>query len=283
MKSTQFPFSQVLLATQGTEFDVGAERLAIDLCARFDLPLGAVLPVVSNPEYESMAPLLEYQAEAAAAAKLKDLCDTARARKVDAECKVRTGEEPYREIIDEAKERDADLIILRQRGLRSFVANLLLGEMVHTVVGHAPCDALIVPRASNLWSRSILLATDGSPHSQRAARIAASMAAASELPLTVATVVEHPHTAEDAASENVERTLATVRTTHADSKGQVLTGRPYEAIVRAAGEHGADLIVVGRRGINALRKVLLGSTSEQVAGHSTCAVLIVHSELTAAA
>jgi nucleotide-binding universal stress UspA family protein len=274
VEKANLPFSRILLATQGTEFDVGAERVAIDLCARFGVPLSAVLPVVSNPEYESLAPLLENKAEAEAAAKLKGLRETARARGVEMRARVRTGEEPYREIIDEALECRADLIVLRRRGRRSFLANLLLGEMVHTVIGHAPCHVLIVPRASNLWARSILLATDGSLHSQRSSHVAASIAAASELPLIVASVAEPQSGDADTASENVKQALAWVRAAHADVKGLVLTGRPHEAIVNASTDRGADLIVVGRRG-NALRKILLGSTAEQVAGHSKCAVLIV--------
>ena len=52
---------------------------------------------------------------------------------------ARRGEEPYREIVQEAVERRSDLIITRRRGKRSFLSNLLIGEMVSKVVGHAHC------------------------------------------------------------------------------------------------------------------------------------------------
>jgi nucleotide-binding universal stress UspA family protein len=144
------------------------------------------------------------------------------------------GEEPYREIVDEASERNADLIVLRRRGKHSYFANLLLGEMVHTVTGHTHCDVLSVPRASQLWSRSIVLATDGSPHSERATKVAAALSLRHGLPLTVVSVAEqhigHAHDA-DAADANVERALAVVRA----------TGR--EASVPAHGEGGSLCVV----------------------------------------
>ena len=271
------PYRKVLLATQGTEFDVGAERVGVELAARFGIALFAVSPVISNAEYESMAPVLGGEEEAAAAARLNDLRDRAQARQVELTGTVRRGEEPFREIVAEARRLQADLIVLRQRGKRGYLANLLLGEMVHTVTGHAPCDVLIVPRASNFWSRSILLATDGSLHSRRAATVAASIAVTCGLTLTAVSVAE-PHAADADAGAHVEQALAAVRAAGVDASGRVLTGRPHEAILRAAGEVGADLIVLGRRGMNPVRRALVGSTSEQVAGRSDCAVLIVRAD-----
>jgi nucleotide-binding universal stress UspA family protein len=269
-------FKRVLLATQGTEFDAGAERVGIELAARSGIELLAVAPVVSNAEYESLAPLLGDEAESSAAARLGELRERAQAAGVKLAGTVRRGEEPYREIVEEARVQKADLIVLRRRGKRGFLANLLLGEMVHTVTGHAPCDVLIVPRASRLWSRSIVLATDGSPHSQKASLRAASIAAAFGLPMAVVTVAEDDAAAKDAAAIRVEQALKTIRAAGVQAQGRVLTGRPYEAILRAAHEDRADLIVLGRRGLNPVRKLLVGSTSEQVAGRSNDPVLIVH-------
>jgi len=270
------PFRNALLATQGTEFDAGAERVAIDLAAKCGIPLFAVMPLVSNPEYESIAPLREDAADAEAAAKLDALRDAARARGLDLTATVRRGEEPYREIIDEARERNADLIVLRRRGKRGFLANLLIGEMVHTVTSHAPCHVLIVPRAANLWSRGIALATDGSRHSLRATELAASIASRCGLPLTVVSVVAENDPHGGIAQASVDLALAAARAAGVDARGHVASGRPHDAILRAAEEAGADLIVLGRRGLNAVKRVLLGSTSERVASHANGPVLIVH-------
>jgi hypothetical protein len=264
--------------TQGTEFDAGAERVGIDLAAAFGIPLLAVLPLVSNPEYESMAPMLEDAAEAEAAASLERLRAAAAARGVRLDGTVRRGEEPWREIVDEARERGAELIVLRRRGKRGFLANLMIGEMVHTVTGHSPCNVLIVPRAATLWSRGLLLATDGSPHGRRACEVAASIAARRALPLTVVSVRGHDEADDGAASARVDAAVAVAAAAGAVARGRVASGRPHEAILRAAEEAGADLIVVGRRGLNPARRLLLGSTSEQVASHANCPVLIVHAQ-----
>lgn len=268
-------FNCILLATEGTEFDVGAERVGIELAASGGVPLLAVLPLVSNPEFESVAPLLEEKAEAEAAANLERVRQSAQARGVKLLGTVRLGEEPYREIVAEARDRRADLIVLRRRGKRSYLANLLIGEMVHTVTGHSPCDVLIVPRAARMWSHAIVLATDGSLHSDRATAVAAAVAIRYGLPLTVISVVEQHDENDSAAQAHVERALAVTHAAGAHATGHVASGKPYEAILAIAGEVGADLIVIGRRGINRVERILIGSTSERVAGMSSCPVLII--------
>jgi nucleotide-binding universal stress UspA family protein len=52
-------------------------------------------------------------------------------------------------------------------------------------------------------------------------------------------------------------------------------GDPSSAILDIAEEVGADLIVVGARGIGALQRFIRGSVSTRVAHHSACDVLIV--------
>jgi nucleotide-binding universal stress UspA family protein len=280
------PFARILLATEGTEFDVGAERVAIELAASCGTPLMAVLPLVTNPEFESLAPEREEQAEAEAAAKLDKLRQAAQSRGVELRGTVRRGETPFREIVDEAAERKADLIVLRRRGKRSYLANLLLGEMVHTVTGRAPCDVLIVPRTAKLWTNSIVLATDGSPHGDRATAVAAAVAVHYNLPLTVLSVVEQrdgQSTDATAAKANVERAVATVRAAGAQATGRVVSdGKPHDAILAAAQDTGADLIVMGRRGLNRVERILVGSTSERVAEAASGPVLIVQQTAVAA-
>ena len=272
------PFKRILLATEGTEFDSGAERVGIELAAGCGVPLMAVLPLVSNPEYESLAPERAEQDEAEAAAKIDKLRQTALSRGVRLDGTVRLGEEPFREIVDEAHARNADLMVLRRRGKRSYLANLLLGEMVHTITGHAPCDVLIVPRAAQLWKQAIVLATDGSPHSERAAVVAAALAVEYSLPLTVVSVGGGGGgaTTDDSAAKAVAQALAIVRAAGAQAIGHVVAdGKPYDAILAAVQDTAADLIVIGRRGLNRIERILLGSTSEQVASHANCPVLIV--------
>ena len=71
------PHSRLLLATEHTEFDTGAERIALELARRRGVPLAAVVPIVSNIEYESVAPGLVARMEEDVHARLVALQDEA--------------------------------------------------------------------------------------------------------------------------------------------------------------------------------------------------------------
>jgi nucleotide-binding universal stress UspA family protein len=53
------------------------------------------------------------------------------------------------------------------------------------------------------------------------------------------------------------------------------TGHPADVLVQEAAESGADLIVVGTRGLNAAKRLVLGSVSTTVVHHAPCDVLVV--------
>ncbi len=278
------PFKRILLATERTEFDVGAERVGIGLAAKCGQPLFAAMPLVSNPQYQILAPERAEKEEAEASARLDQLEEAAAAQGVEIHGMIRLGEEPYREIVDEAKIRKASLIVIRRRGKRGFLAKLGLGEMVQAVISHTDCDVLSVPRSAELWSQGILLATDGSPHSERATSVAAALALYCGLPLTVISVAEQKEGQGEnggPAQANVDRALAAVRAAGAEATGHVATGRkPFEAILAEAEQMHADLIVIGRRGLNRMKRLMVGSTSERVAGLANSAVLIVQQDAT---
>ena len=56
---------------------------------------------------------------------------------------------------------------------------------------------------------------------------------------------------------------------------KALEGDPAEAILSAAEELDADLIVVGNKGMTGARRFLLGSVPNNVSHHAPCSVLIV--------
>jgi nucleotide-binding universal stress UspA family protein len=59
-------------------------------------------------------------------------------------------------------------------------------------------------------------------------------------------------------------------------RARVVTGRPSSVLDEVAGEEGADLIVVGRRGRSAARELLAGSVSHELSHRSEIPVLIVN-------
>lgn len=269
------PFTRLLLATEHTDYDAGAERVALALAARCGLPLAAVLPIASNPEYEAVAPQLAARADALAASHLAALQAAAAAAGVQLACRVRRGAELDQEIVDEARQQRSDLIVARRRGKRGFLARLLVGEMVSRVVAHAPCSVLLVPRAGQVWSRGVLLALDPAlAPAQRAPLVdaAVGVAAACAVPLAVLAVADGAEAA--GAEAAVQQAVAAAQALGVAAHGAVRAGKPFEQIVAAADAQAADLIVVGRHGGALASRAWLGSTTQKVIGLAERPVLV---------
>ncbi len=79
--------------------------------------------------------------------------------------------------------------------------------------------------------------------------------------------------------EDVEVTLKAAATEIEDAGVEVTTfareGDPADAILDVAEERGADLIVVGNKGMAGAKRFLLGSVPNKVSHHAPCAVLII--------
>jgi nucleotide-binding universal stress UspA family protein len=271
-----FSFTRLLLATEHTEFDVGAERVAFELAGQRAVPLAAVLPIVSNVEYETVAPEAVARVEAEAFARITQLRGEAQAAGVEFDIRVRRGDEPYREIIAEAQARGADLIVVRRRGKRSILANLLAGEMIGKVATHAPCSVLLVPRAGRLWTRRVLAAVDGTRAAASVAETAARVAVEAGLPLLVVSVTTHDTPDGRAAADAVVAgAIVVARGVGAVVEGRTVAGRAAEAIVALAAGSGADLIVAGRGGPSSHGRFHLGGNAHRIIGLASCPVLVV--------
>ena len=61
-----------------------------------------------------------------------------------------------------------------------------------------------------------------------------------------------------------------------DLETVAVEGDPVDELVRVADQHGADLVVVGNRGLNSLAGRLLGSVPANISHRARCDVLIVH-------
>lgn len=243
---SDYPFSRILLATEHTEFDTGAERLAFAMAKRCGVPLRVVMPLLSNPEYEAQMPEFARRAEQEAAAKIVQLRDVAAAAGVKLDVQVRRGSERHREIVEEALESKSDLIIIRRRGKPGFFSRMLVGEMVSHVIRDASCSVLLVPRKAEFWNRHILAAVGDTPSASDIARSAGMIAALCGLPLTVLSV------SPDQESYSKTQALNTLSVAMASSpalkaRGEVRVGRPVEQTVAAVKENHADLVVIGRQ------------------------------------
>lgn len=264
-------FQRLLLATEHSEHDAGSDRLAMVMAQRCGLPLAAVLPIISNPEYEAVAPQLAMRAEAIVAARLSGLMQLAANEGVVCEPEVRRGESLFQEIVDEGRRLRSDLIIIRRRGKPGLLANLLVGEMVSQVLAHAPCSVLVTPRFAQMWQRHVLVALD--PAAPDAAALQQAMAVAIQcgLPLTLVAVVEG---APKDAAQVLDQALATARTQVPGANAELLHGKPHLALTEATKRLGADLIVVGRRGEGGFARAWIGGAAQKVIGLAECPVLV---------
>jgi len=79
--------------------------------------------------------------------------------------------------------------------------------------------------------------------------------------------------------EDVERTLQEgAQTLEADGiavETLAREGDPADAILDVAEEQGADLIVVGNKGMTGAKRFLLGSVPNKVSHHAPCSVMII--------
>ena len=79
--------------------------------------------------------------------------------------------------------------------------------------------------------------------------------------------------AEDVLRAATERAL---QTGPVKVETAAVQGDPVDALIDLANNRGADLVVVGNRGLNSLAGRLLGSVPANISHRSVCDVLIVH-------
>ena len=269
-------FEKILVATDGSAFSADAVRVAIAMCVKIGAHLYPFSMVLTNPEYEALAPELVQKASEDVKAHLDAIIAEAAHQGVGSTILMRLGDRPDVEIVAAAEEINADLIVMGQQGRRG-LARMMVGDATVRVIGSATCSVLSVPLGAGMWQHRIMLGTDGSSFADAAAVFAAEIAHCCVAPITVvsALVPSHSRARQQEGREAVERTTALLRQKGLDVEGVVLPGEADDVIIKLAKEKGADLIVVGTHGRTGFGKVLLGSVSERVIGEAKCAVLVV--------
>jgi nucleotide-binding universal stress UspA family protein len=151
-----------------------------------------------------------------------------------------------------------------------------------------------VPNEETRMFRSIVVGTDGSDTARKAVREAVELAKAVGARLDVVSAYEPvsgQRLREEARQapedlqwsinprEDVEGTLRDTVEEIGDDGPEVQTfareGDPADAILDVAEERGADLIVVGNKGMTGAKRFLLGSVPNKVSHHAPCSVMII--------
>jgi len=140
----------------------------------------------------------------------------------------------------------------------------------------------------------ILLPTDGSENSLRAAKMALQLAerngsqveilvVAPQLPIIASIKADAapPGEADQLYEENtlsqqiVADTAALFQAKGVPYQAKILTGSAAEVIIQEAESTGCDLIIIGTRGATGISRFLLGSVSSRVVKYAPCSVLVV--------
>jgi nucleotide-binding universal stress UspA family protein len=121
--------------------------------------------------------------------------------------------------------------------------------------------------------RTIVVGTDGSDTARQAVREAVELAAAPGGSIELVSAYA------PGRREDVEATLREAGE-EAEAAGVVVRtyareGDAADAILDVAEERGADLIVVGNKGMTGAKRFLLGSVPNKVSHHAPCSVLII--------
>ncbi len=190
--------------------------------------------------------------------------------------------------------RDASLLVVGARGLGGF-RELLLGSVSHACVHHAAIPVAVVrghtPTQGDGVDR-IVVGIDGSDTARLALAWAVEEARIRRARLEVVhawhmpSVTGYPWVAPtfdlDAFEAAAQRTVA-LALGAVDTDGLV---EPITRVVCAGGAastlldaaKGADLVVVGSRGLGGFTGLLLGSVGDQVVNHADCPVVVVPPE-----
>jgi nucleotide-binding universal stress UspA family protein len=281
--SPSAPFPKILVCTDGSPDSEGAIAAALHLAKTTGSTVFVLEVLFYLAGYEMQSPdtlappvvnleLMRVQ-ETAAKERLEGWKAEAAKEGVTLEPRIRTSSSAYEGILEEAGETQADLIIMGRHGYTG-LTRLLMGSVTARVIGHSPCNVLVVPQGIPLSFERLLIASDGSPYSEAAWAEGLSLAKAMGSGLIGVAVA--------ASDRDVPTATGAVRSLEATATQQgiavdtmIPVGRPEEGIVKAAAFKQASLIIVGSHGRTGLKRLLMGSVAERVIGLASCPVLVV--------
>jgi nucleotide-binding universal stress UspA family protein len=286
---------RILLATDGSR----DAKAAVAFLEHLPLPERSRVRIVSviapRPAPADLPGLQPYHD--AVAAEGRRVVDEARASlsvRAATETAVLEGA-PRDEIVRDAREWGADLVVVGARGL-GLVDTLLLGGVSLAVARQVDSAVLVVKGAGHRLEH-VVVGLDGSDEALNAARFLASLPLEAGHSVRLVGVVEpihFPTTAPALVRHHIAAAIHQMKEERRAALGKALDqaaslfeargasvtrttphGHPAEVITAAAAEPRTDLVVVGARGLGGVRRLLLGSISENVLRDARCSVLIV--------
>ncbi|MGD1996850.1 MAG: amino acid permease [Anaerolineae bacterium] len=190
---------------------------------------------------------------------------------------IRLGRNPASAIIETARERAADLMILSWPG-HTTDPNAAFGSVIDLVAKDPPCDLAVVRFRKRERPRRILVATAGGPHSVLAIELAISQARQFKAESGEDSVITLVHVVSEVADEvelvRAERVLADVADHYKYplNRRVVRAGDVATGILQESGDH--NLVMIGATAGGIFEQRLFGSIPETVARECTKTVIM---------
>lgn len=236
------------------------------------------------------------QAREEVIAQLEKFAATVDARGVRLGIEARAGM-PVSGILHEAAARYSELIVMGTHG-HSGVDRWVMGSVTEKVLRKAACPVLTVPPpvgeptvdAVTMLKR-ILCPIDFSDSSMKALEYALSLAKEADAELllmhviegvadlnhwqqpTNASILEYLQLSERNALTRLRATVPRDASTWCTPRELLMTGKPYEEILRVARDEDVHLIVMGVHGRNSIDLMFFGSTTNHIVRAAGCPVL----------
>ncbi len=208
---------------------------------------------------------------------LRGCAEPLREAGLEVDIDIRAAGEVAKDILQAAREHGANLIVIGSRG-QNMIRGLFLGSVAREVIrlsclpvrlewieatgkdGDAACE-----RTCHAGLRRLLLATDFSPEAHAAETAAAKLGAHAGV-VDLLHVISPDESARYARWPVMARAaLGTIaqEITTAGGKAEIHleTGKPSEAIAKAAADRDADLIVIGKHRRKWVESMAIGSTA----------------------
>jgi nucleotide-binding universal stress UspA family protein len=135
---------RILVALDGSKDSEAALDQAISMAKICNSTLFMISVIELYPEQLEVAPALEEKMSTETWEILDRAGERAKKEKIPCEAIVHIGGHPHKFIVQEAKEKNIDLIVMGTHG-RTGLKKLLMGSVAERVIGHAPCAVLVSP------------------------------------------------------------------------------------------------------------------------------------------
>jgi nucleotide-binding universal stress UspA family protein len=189
---------------------------------------------------------------------------------------IKKSEDPADTILNLAKEKSFDLIVIGNRA-ETQAERFELGSTTEKIALYSKTPVLIVKRKTKIGK--LLVAIDGSKQATKAFQYILPLAVKFNAEVTLLHAVETKlaKLEPEAIKKISENMLADVAKS---AEGiiinkQIEYGSPSEVINRLVKQDNYDIVAVGSRGLSSVKRYLLGSVSEDVSMHAGRSVLIV--------